>query len=290
VQRPIIPRIIIPDAEDEEVFETSNIAPSPTFLAVSPSVSRRVSFEDTTNKDPTNSSEEEIDHDPYNQASSSHLAPDSDPVRIVYSPTVSRSRSGSLSHSPARPSIVLTADDEQQTNAIPQLTLDTSNISPSRLRASSFESPTSARGHIRRRSRANSNVSTTPTINEDEQEPPKNQDTSTSASLQRPNGTSGSPSPSYQASDNVPSISLDSSAPSSASQALQASLNLDAHSTPSRPRRGTLLELGIADPDISPVNYFHAFPEQWSWWRSMWVAKIALAIVSACVVGNLVYV
>jgi len=289
VQRPTIPRIIIPDAEDEEVFEQSNITPSSPFLAVSPSVSRRVSFEDTANKDPSTSSEEEIDHDPYNQASSSHLTPDSDPVRIVYSPTVSRSRSGSLSHSPNRPSIVLTADDEQ-TNAIPQLTLDTSNISPSRLRASSFESPTSARGHIRRRSRANSNVSTTPTINEDEPDTSRKQDISTTVSLQRSNGSLGSPSRPHQLSDASPSLSLDGTAPSTTSQALQASPNLDTHSISSRPRRMTLLELGIEDHDISPVNYFHAFPDEWRWWRSMWVAKIALTIVSACVVGNLIYV
>jgi hypothetical protein len=129
----------------------SQVIPTSPLLNIYAPSSRRYSI--------ANSKEslEEVDLASPNRheaSGSSNLDPSSIPLRVVYSPAVSRS--GSVSHSHTdRPSIVLTHSDTQNSQIIPSI----DENSPARHRSNSFEARSQADGNITRRSRHNSTAS-----------------------------------------------------------------------------------------------------------------------------------
>lgn len=143
-----LPRIVIPSGESD-LTSTYHIPTSPLLVVHSPPMSRRGSFTNGTNA--IKSSDEGEATDGWPEGSSSNLDPNSIPLRIIYSPSVSRS--GSIGYS-ERPSIVITqGDDGAGTNV--HIGLPEDELAP----AGSFQAQSLRESNVYRRSRTNSNAS-----------------------------------------------------------------------------------------------------------------------------------
>lgn len=170
-------------------------------------------------------------------APESSLDPSSIPLRVVYSPAVSRS--GSIAHND-RPSIVVSLPDESGDN--PQIISTDSSPTSSRLRSNSFEVRSQPEGTVHRRNLSRHN--------------------STDSSLESP------------------AFTVESS-----SRPLQTAVL----GSNNRRRRLTIEEVAEdSDGHSSDVHVFKAFHEK-RWWKGVVVAKVALAIVTTAVLGNLIY-
>ena len=168
--------------------------------------------------------------------SGSSLDPSSIPLRVIYSPSVSRS--GSVSQAD-QPSILLTQPESGDDS---QLIPTESSPSGSRIRSNSFEVRPQQDGAVHRRNLSRNN-STESTTNE---------------------------------------VALPTE---SATQARQAVVL----GSSNRRRRLTIEEVAEESDEIAnDVVVFKAFADR-KWWNSLVAAKIALAIVTAAVMVNLVY-
>jgi len=169
------------------------------------------------------------------EGSSSSLDPSSIPLRVVYSPAVSRS--GSVTHAD-RPSIVLTRHDGPG-DTTQTISAEDNSVISSRLRSNSFEARSMAESTVYRRSN------------------------------HTPTASIGDPSPATLSTTPAPAPVLGSS---------------------NRNRRLTIEEVAEEPPGYEPAPdvVFRAFPEK-SWWSGVVIARIALVVVTAAVLGNLIY-
>lgn len=215
VQETNVPRISISDPETPSSPHSTEDIPSPPILVVHP---------------PSSIVDGQIES--HGSASSSDIADsnlDQTALRIVYSPTVSRS--GSISHSHAeQPSITITPNDDPdyETGISKETTAVGTTLT--RLRASSINIQPHSPSHSGTlRSRSGSNRSSS------------HSQTCTSTPLEN-----------HQSANQRRSLSFE--------------------------ERGVMVQEVV----------FKAFPDK-KWWKSLVVAKIALGVVTAAVLGNLAY-
>jgi hypothetical protein len=224
-----IPSIITSSADNGS--PSTQEVPTPILSVYPPSVNGQESADDASSTKEL----EEIDLGDQDISGSS-LDPSSIPLRVVYSPAVSRS--GSVSQTD-RPSILLSHHDSSDNTQI--IRMDSSQSGP-RIRSNSFEVRPQQGNTVHRRnlSRNNSAGSTT-----DE-----------------------AVSPTENTLPTRQSIALGSS---------------------NRRRRLTIEEVAEeSDENGTDITVFKAFPDR-RWWNSVAVAKVALGIVTAAVLGNLIY-
>ena len=166
-----LPRIR-PTSDDSEPRSTYHIPTSPIFIVHPPSVPM---YDGPTNNTSASKIPDELDAIEERQESSgSNLDPNSIPLRVIYSPSVSRS--GSVGQSD-RPSIVLSSDDNPD-GEIPILPSEDDSAL-----VRSFEAPTVPDGYIYRRSRASSHASNI--------EPRHSSSNPNSPSVRRPSSPTG---------------------------------------------------------------------------------------------------
>lgn len=142
-----LPRIVTSNGESDQ-RSRFHVLPSPLLVVHSPPASRRASFAKETSA--IKSSEAVDMTEGRQEGSSSSLDPNSIPLRVIYSPSVSRSCS--IGHSD-RPSIVLSHEDDPR-NDVQILTPDDDSAQARSFQASSF-----SESNVHRRSRNNSNAS-----------------------------------------------------------------------------------------------------------------------------------
>lgn len=227
-----VPRLITTPAEEENSVPTYEASSSPLVVVHSPPGSRRGSI--VRYQSPTKSTDEEINlTDLAAEASGSALDPSSIPLRVIYSPAVSRNPStGQTSHS-QKPSIVSNRERGLEDSSRDQ-TLPRSEFSPT---SPSFEAPFSSENQVfrRRGSTASNTEAKLPTFTV-------------------PSPTLRPPSNSRSPAERSPFEEEDEE----------------------------------EEEEDLPSPVFMAFPER-KGLRKIVVAKIALGIVTCCVLGNLIY-
>jgi hypothetical protein len=221
-----VPRLTITLPDEEIVVPNYEATTSPQVVVYAPPESRRGSFE--RDQSPPKIDEEIDIADLGPEGSGSGMDLSSIPLRVVYSPAVSRSPSiGHSTHS-QRPSMSSNREMDP-IDSDPEQMIPLTSVSPT---SPSFESPFLSENqlHRRRNSAASSTEGRIPAIS--------------------------IPPPSLGPQDNL------------------------------SPTERTSLQQGDEE-DLSPPH-FVAFRDR-KWLREIVVAKIALAVVTLCVLGNLVY-
>jgi hypothetical protein len=224
-----VPRLITTSATEENNILAYETTSSPLVVVYSPPASSHSSLEEESNLPIKNKLDDEVDSvDLGQEGAGSMLEPSLTPLRVVYSPTVSRSPSiGRESH--RRHSIVREPNSE---NSDPEQMLPPADLSsPTHSSDTPFLALSENQVHRRRNSAASNTSARVPTLS-----PP-------APSVRGPSIDGGSP--------------VERSSPRE-------------------------------EGDHLPPPVFVAFLER-KWLQKIIVAKVALGIVSCCVLGNFIY-